>query len=455
MMLFPSLQSLLDLCAIRIAYLMWTRRDVVKKCSKEGIFDECSAVELADMQRLPLPKCPKEELFDEFEGVVLADVQSLPLPKQVKSRILNNVKPAGKRLLSFLNLWLSKTQPENSQEWLTDEMLFECLILNADGLINQRRTAEKILSRRMLHNVLAFRLACVNFLENEVLKLWIFVRQYFLNKIILEGEQPHSFLREYSFREILVKTQSLCCASPYMLGTANFPRFPCTREPDEVLFWISYCLSKENAIAIKEVPHFMGHDVDWYEFSLESAALSGNVSCFDYFKNFCKRKVDYSHIKIIQGIFSPYGKDCGQPCLVFYFMLLNWQERTELLRKRPMHMLSHFLQWPLSQTFVENTEEMWNLIRDDYKDWVLLKIFTILFNENILLNPITNCDGFPCSFLGVNTLIHRVEHLKGIWIALWEISLDSYKLKVLNSIVFKSIVHSRRRREFRTNFKAI
>ncbi|CAL1274936.1 unnamed protein product, partial [Larinioides sclopetarius] len=432
MTLLPSLQSLVELSAIRIAYLMWTRRDVVKKCSEE-------------------------ELFDELEKVVLADVKSLPLPEQLKSRILTNVKPVGKRLISFLNLWFSKTHLENSQKWLTDEMFFECLILNADGLINHRKTAERILSCKILNNVLAFRIACVNFLENEVLKLWAFVKQYFLKKIILEGEQPHLFQRRCSFREILVKRDppyNEWPPSPYRFKLSNIPRFPCTRESDEVLFWISYCLSKENAIVMKEVPHFMGNDVNWYEFSLESAALSGNVACFDYFQNFCKKKVEYDHLNIIDGILLSFGEEWEQPCLIFNFMLLNSQERTELLRTHPIRMLSHFLEWPFSQMFVENTEEIWNLISDEFKDWIFLKIFAILFNDSILLNPITNCQGFPCTYLGGNTLIHNVEHLKIIWTALWEISSDSYKLTVLNSIVLESIVHSSRLCEFRTRFKA-
>ncbi|GBN37318.1 hypothetical protein AVEN_136420-1, partial [Araneus ventricosus] len=147
-MVSPSLQSLSDLCGIRVAYLMWTRRDVTKKCLKEV-------------------------LFDELVDFVLDDVGRLPLPEQLKSRIFKHVKPSGKHLLSLLNLWFSNQLPENSQKWLTSDMLSECLILNADGLINPRKTAEKLLSNRMLHDVSAFRLACINFLEKEVLKLWI------------------------------------------------------------------------------------------------------------------------------------------------------------------------------------------------------------------------------------------------------------------------------------------
>ncbi|GBN47910.1 hypothetical protein AVEN_216808-1, partial [Araneus ventricosus] len=167
-MVYLSLQSLFDLCGIRIAYLMWTCRDVTKR----GL---------------------KEILFDELVSVVSSDVQSLPLPEKTKARILKHVRPAGSHLLSLLSLWLFM-QPENSQKCLTGEMLFECLILNADGLINQRKTAEKILSSRILDNVFAFRLACINFLEKEVLKLWILVKEYFLNKLILEGEQANSFI---------------------------------------------------------------------------------------------------------------------------------------------------------------------------------------------------------------------------------------------------------------------
>ncbi|GBN90140.1 hypothetical protein AVEN_161901-1 [Araneus ventricosus] len=258
-MLSPPLQSLLDLCSIRIAYLMWTRRDVTK-------------------YRL------EEILFDESADIVLEEAKSLPLSEQLKSRILYNVKPAGKRLLRFVDLWLRKTQPENSRKWLTGDMLYECLILNADGLISQRKTAEKILSSRMLVKksaVFAFRLACVNFLEKEVLKLWILVKQKLLYKISMEGCDPLRFPALYSDRYIFVKKPAIAsgCKYVYEATKFEFPPFPSTTETDEVLFWISYCLSKENATNIKEVPHFMGNDVDWYEFSLESAAYSGNVAC--------------------------------------------------------------------------------------------------------------------------------------------------------------------------------
>ncbi|GBM30877.1 hypothetical protein AVEN_261964-1 [Araneus ventricosus] len=159
------LPSLFDLCGIRVAYLMWARHDVTKRCSKEVLF---------------------EELVD----IVLANVQNSPLTEQAKSCLLKHLKPAGKHLLSLMSLWLSKAQPEGSQKWLTGEILFDCLVLNADGLINQRKTAEKLLGSKLLNDVFAFRLACINFLEREVLKLWPLVKLYFLNKIMLESEQP-------------------------------------------------------------------------------------------------------------------------------------------------------------------------------------------------------------------------------------------------------------------------
>ncbi|CAL1294477.1 unnamed protein product [Larinioides sclopetarius] len=104
-----------NLCSIRIAYLMWTRQNVTKK----GL---------------------EETVFDELVDFVLADLRKLPLPFQLKSRILHNVKPVGKRLLRFLDLWRQKTQPRNYREnRLTGEMLFYCLIVNADGMINLRK----------------------------------------------------------------------------------------------------------------------------------------------------------------------------------------------------------------------------------------------------------------------------------------------------------------------------
>ncbi|GBO01269.1 hypothetical protein AVEN_24729-1 [Araneus ventricosus] len=433
MVSFP-LQSLLDLCCIRIAYLMWTRRDLTKKCSIV-------------------------KLFDQLVDVVLADVQTLPLPEQLKSRIFYIVMPAGKRLLRLLDLWLSKTEPRNSQKWITGEMLFECLILNADGLINERKTAEKILSSRTVFKysvVFAFRLACVNFLEMEVLKLWILVKQILLHKISKEGCDPLRFSAFFTGRFTFVKKPVIARVWKYIYEKrfSELPSSSCTTEPDEVLFWISYCLSKENATDIKEVPHFIGNDVDWYEFSLESAAYSGNVACLDYFINICKREVEYNYVGIIIGNFFVDQKNSEQPCFIFHFMLLDSQEKAELFREYPRKMVGHFLQWPLSQTFVENTEEIWNLIPDDSKYWVLLKVFAILVHENPLLNPITDFQGISGCYIGFNDLIHSVEHFRRIWIALWEISLDSDKLTVLNTVVFKSITHSRRHRKFRTYFRA-
>ncbi|GBN01865.1 hypothetical protein AVEN_264158-1 [Araneus ventricosus] len=112
-MVSPSLQSLSELCGIRVAYLMLTRRDVTKKCLKEV-------------------------LFDELVDFVLDDVGRLPLPEQLKSRIFKHVKPAGKHLLSLLNLWFSNQLPENSQKWLTSDMLSECLIPGVGNLLKRK-----------------------------------------------------------------------------------------------------------------------------------------------------------------------------------------------------------------------------------------------------------------------------------------------------------------------------
>ncbi|GBO14932.1 hypothetical protein AVEN_267773-1 [Araneus ventricosus] len=405
-MVSPSLQSLSDLCGIRVAYLMWTRRDVAKKCLKEV-------------------------LFDELVDFVLHDVESLPLPEQLKSRIFKHVKPAGKHLLSLLSLWLSNKLPENSQKWLTSDMLSECLVMNADGLINQRKTAEKLLSSTMLHDVSAFRFACINFLEKEVLELWILVKEYFLNKIRLEGEQANAFMAQNGRQCGLTNSVDLTDHyysnsirgypfsgfTPFLINRhlPLFQPFPFTTEPDEVLFWIGFCLSRENAISIQEVPHFLGGDIGWYEFSLEFAAFSGNVACFEYLKNFQKAE-----------LFQEYGHET----------------------------LTQFLQWPLSLTFVENPERLWNLMPDMQKCVMFREIIKFLFNENISYNSLLygDCRIFNPDCLPIIPGIYSLDHLAKLFVALWEISSDYYKSFFLELCIFETIENWRGQQEFCTNF---
>ncbi|GBM20809.1 hypothetical protein AVEN_108258-1 [Araneus ventricosus] len=432
----PLLQSLLDSCCIRIAYLMWTRRDVTKKCKKEV-------------------------LFDELVDFVLDDVESLPLPKQLKSRILKHVKPVGKHLLSLVNLWLANKLPENSQKWLTSDMLSECLILKADGLINQRKTAEKLLSSRMLHYVFAFRLACMNFLEKEVLKLWILVKEYFLNRIMLEGEQANAIIaqngRTFDGTDIYVDLTDHYYSYyireyPNWENSSDSQPFPFTAEPYEVLFWIGFCLSKENAVGLEEMPHFLGDYFDWYEFALEFAAFSGNVACFDYLKNF--RSIEYSNAYIIKRNFSSKAEDRKQPCFVFNFLPLNSEEKAELFRKYEAETLTQFLQWPLTLMFVENPEGLWNLMSDFQKSVIFREIFDILFNENILLHTFRHrdCHIFSLDCLPIIPGMHNLDHLARLFIALWEISSYENKLFFLNSWIFKIIESSRGQQEFLINF---
>ncbi|GBM30870.1 hypothetical protein AVEN_261959-1 [Araneus ventricosus] len=439
-MVFPSLPSLLNFCSIRIAYLMWTRHDLSKRCSKE-------------------------ELFEDYVDIVLADIQSLPVPETMKQLILKHVKPAGKHLLSFLSLWFSKTQSHNSQKWLTEEMLIECLILNADGLINQRKTAEKLLRSSMLHNVFAFRFACINFLEKEVLKLWTFVKQYYLNKIMMESERSQVSLDEFSHLKSSALDRRMKQHHSYQnkfLHVEEYdrrehvPLFPCTTESDEVVFWISYCLSKENAINMKEIPHFKGKSADWYKYSLRSAAVSGNVACFDYIYSLHNTGIEYNYVKMFEQFFSSSEEDRLQPCFVFHFMLLSYEEKYELFRKFPREMVSHFLQWPLSLTFVEKTEELWNLIPDAYKYWVFVKIFAILFHKNTAILPFRakfyEYRIFGCRNPGTIAGIHSVDHLGNIWVNVWKISLDSYKSPLFDYFVFPSIMKFGGSIEFLRNF---
>ncbi|GBM30871.1 hypothetical protein AVEN_261960-1 [Araneus ventricosus] len=439
-MVYPSLPSLLNLCGTRIAYLMWTRHGLFKWCSKE-------------------------DLFENYVDIVLDDVQSLPVPETMKPLILKYVKPAGKHLISFLDLWFSKTQSHNSQKWLTEEMLIECLILNADGLINYRKTAKELLSSRMLHNVFAFRLACINFLEKEVLKLWPFVKKYYLNKIMLESEKSDAYLDQLSIWksiELAQRAKRHCIEDfniPYfeILGTlVHSPLLPCTAECDEVLFWISYLVSKENAINMKEIPHFKGKSADWYKYSLQSAVVSGNAACFDYFYSLRNTGIEYNCVKMFEQFFSSKKEDRQQPCFVFHFVLLNYEEKAELFRKFPREMVSHFLQWPLSLTFVEKTEELWNLIPDEHKNWVIVKIFAILFHKNTMVLPFRyNFHEYrvfglrhPYTIAG----IHSVDHLENIWVDLWKISLDSYKSPVFDYFIFPSIMKFGGNEEFLTYF---
>ncbi|GBN01859.1 hypothetical protein AVEN_264154-1 [Araneus ventricosus] len=213
----------------------------------------------------------------------------------------------------------------------------------------------------MLHDVFAFRFACINFLEKEVLKLWILVKECFLNKIWLEGEQAQGFIsqngRKISFMDSYVDLTDHYYSNfkreyPILDNFSACEPFPFTTEPDEVLFLIGFCLSKENVIGIEKLPHFLGDDVDWYEFSLEFAVFTGNVACFEYLKN--SRSIEYSYVNIIKKIFSSKEEDRKQPCFIFHFLLLNSEEKAELFQEYGVEMLPQFLQWPLSLTFVEN-----------------------------------------------------------------------------------------------------
>ncbi|GBN61929.1 hypothetical protein AVEN_245569-2 [Araneus ventricosus] len=270
-MVRPSLPSLLDLCSIRVAYLMWTRHEVIEACRS-----------LDD--------------WNNLKDVVFAEVQSISLPEKLKSLVLKILKPVGWHLRIFVSLLLSKTQPVNSVDWLTEDMLTQCLILNGDGLINHRKTAEKILSSRMLPDVFAFRLACVNFLQVEVLKLWPRVMLYFLNKMMLESEKPHVINDMFSFPKLFgTENKQVSPYHPYFNEIRETDSVSYTTEPREVLFWISHCLSKEHSM--QATPFFEKEEVkydfslkseflhaeDWKRFILKAAVSSGNA--LDFIRN--------------------------------------------------------------------------------------------------------------------------------------------------------------------------
>ncbi|GBM30875.1 hypothetical protein AVEN_261963-1 [Araneus ventricosus] len=184
----------------------------------------------------------------------------------------------------------------------------------------------------------------------------------------------------------------------------------------------------------------MGILVGWYEVSLEESALFCNVACYDYFKN--DEKIEYSRVAMIRKIFA-LEEDNQLPCFIFHFIHLCPEEKAKLFKKFPRAMVSQFLQWPLSLTFLENIEQFWYLIPYPHKHWVFLKIIAILFPRYYVLSPIRHffCFYWPSSSGRPDRIpgIYCVEHLKSIWIALWKISLDSYKSSVLSDFIFPSI----------------
>ncbi|GBM91745.1 hypothetical protein AVEN_154561-1 [Araneus ventricosus] len=189
-----------------------------------------------------------------------------------------------------------------------------------------------------------------------------------------------------------------------------------------------------------------------HEFSLEFAAFSGNVACFEYLKNF--RNIENSYVDIIEKNFSSKEEDRRQPCFVFS------EEKAELFHKYDEETLIQFLQWPLILMFVENPEGLWNLMSDLQKSVIFREIFYILFNENILLHPFRHRHRHgDCHIFGIDCLpiipgMYRLDHLSTLFVDLWEISSDNYKSSFLNSWIFEIIENSRAQQEFRINFVA-
>ncbi|GBM47778.1 hypothetical protein AVEN_260065-1 [Araneus ventricosus] len=409
-----SVPSLLDLCSIRIAYSMWTRHEVIG-----------SYLSMGEWNRL--------------EDVVLAKVQSLPVPEELKSLVRKILKLAGQHLCILLNLWLPRTWPRNSINCLTENMLFECLTLKGSGLIDHRKTAEKILSSRMLPSVPAFRLACVTFLEVEVLKLWPHVMQYFLNNIFRESEKPPVIDGIRSLMKVL-EEQNMPFGTPVSLLKKKWTAY--STEPHEVLFWFTYCLSKEQGTNMQIVPHYVKEctgDKAWYEFIAVTAVISGNVTYFDYYNNSEQENKIFLPKEMTEEILSHTG-DFRLASFVSAFMLLTSSEIEDLFQSQAKAMVFLFLQWPLSMTFLEKTEEIWNLIPDEQKELLFAELITILCEGSSIVETmkiyISNYLSKPVLY----SFLLNIDHVRRIYFSLWKISSDSHKIGFLNSYVFRSIL---------------
>ncbi|GBO24420.1 hypothetical protein AVEN_29792-1 [Araneus ventricosus] len=143
--------------------------------------------------------------------------------------------------------------------------------------------------------------------------------------------------------------------------------------------------------------------------------------------------------------------DRQPPCFIFHYALLNSEEEAELFQNFPLHMLFYFLQWPLSLTFLDNLERLWNLIPFICKQAVFRDLFEILFSENILRQSASKGLYSALQFRTIPGM-YMSEHLVRIWVALWSISLDSSKSHVLDFYVFMSIQYAREQLECRVNF---
>ncbi|KAF8787801.1 uncharacterized protein LOC129973044 [Argiope bruennichi] len=432
-MLCLSVQSLSNLSGAHVAYLMWTRHDVTKGGSSE-------------------------KLFKKLIDAVLADVQSLPVPEQSKSVVSMQAKPAGMHLLYFMKFLLSKTQLEHSPKWLTGEMLFNCLVLNGDGLINHSKTIEKLIDSGLLDNVTAFRLACTNFQEMEIVKLWPSVRQYFFEKMLLESQDTsHTGKSPYSPRTLLCYNRFYADLETVLNIRNSRDRY--VIEPSEVLFWIRGCMSIENNR--EDASSFMEFILGDDELHWTDAVGCGNVACMDYFKR-CLN-VRYGGEEIIEYIFKHPVVDCRLQCFISEFSSLSSEKKSFVFRKHTQKMISHFLQWPLSLTFAENAEEIWNFISEDLKEHFLQKIFETLFPHFRFFYRFF-IDGFSLFIpmageqLGLRVsetlpAIYMFEHLEHIWIAVWKISSISLRTLFLNMYVFYKLVGSSKSRKFRENFE--
>lgn len=195
----------------------------------------------------------------------------------------------------------------------------------------------------MFDNVVAFRLASINFLEKEVLKLWTHVKEFFLNKLILESDQPNPLVRTNRQYHSALNWQGYQPMREYTYSKDIRSNCSTSTEREEVIFWIGCCLSEENRIMIQSIPHFLINNFDWYEFSFNFAIFSGNVACFDYFRNFCSPIIRYEPSYFFQNIFYFHDGEerehlCFErqlPCFIFFYMLLDSVDQDYLFLNFP------------------------------------------------------------------------------------------------------------------------
>ncbi|KAF8787800.1 uncharacterized protein LOC129972119 [Argiope bruennichi] len=385
-MISTNIPSLFNMCATSIVYRLWTHQDIYENWHEE-------------------------DHWQQLEKKVEQDVKEFiePLPELIQSLVLPLVKPAGRHYFSFLSIWFKKIGA--NEKWLKKGMLSSCLTLYPVGIINQRKTARKFLGSQSLHKVIAFRLACINFLEVEVLRLWPSVLQYFLNRIVFQY-----FKMESSDNVLYFPSDSY----------SGF-----ISEPSEVFFWIGYCLSIEKRVQLHEVPHFSQYPNNiWYKNALCRASASGCIPFFEYESNCSSSGVFFSHEDEIKNLFIDSKNYLVS--LFYHFSSMGAERKTNLFREFPRNVLSYFLQWPLSLLLLENTDKICYLLDQlDLLDFLFAKILEIFYFEeykHLYLHPKAEISD-----------VYVTTHLQQIWISFWRICPREVKLRIINSFAFRDV----------------